>query len=75
MFFNLFRKAALEAKLQEAWESTTFAKKMAAKAKRATMNDLDRFKVMIARKHKSFRLRQLAALKKAPAKAKAAPAK
>ena len=46
--------------MKELWESTSFAKKMAATAKRASLNDLDRFKVMIARKRRSFKVRQLA---------------
>ena len=54
------RKAAAEAKLEEAWNSSTFAKKIADRAKRASLNDLDRFKCMIARKQRNFKLRHLA---------------
>ena len=54
------RKAAAEYKLQEKWEQTSFAKKFAIKAKRASLNDFDRFKVMISRKNRSFKVRQLA---------------
>jgi hypothetical protein len=51
------------------------------RAKRASLTDFDRFKVMISRKNRSFKLRQLAAKitgagkKAAPAKKAAAPAK
>jgi hypothetical protein len=49
------------------------------RAKRASLNDFDRFKVMINRKNRSFKLRQLAKKisggGKAPAKKAAAPAK
>ncbi len=58
------------------WEATSIAKKIALRARRAALNDLDRFKVMINRKNRSFKLRQLAkkvlgggAKGKAPAKA------
>jgi hypothetical protein len=49
------------------------------RAKRASLNDFDRFKVMINRKNRSFKLRQLAKKltggSKAPAKKAAAPKK
>lgn len=35
------------------WESSSWAKKLAAKKKRASLSDFDRFKVMVARKQKS----------------------
>lgn len=35
------------------WQSTSWAKKLAAKQKRTKLSDFDRFKVMIARKQKS----------------------
>lgn len=40
-------------KVQERWEQTTWAKKLAARAKRASLTDFDRFKLMVARKEKS----------------------
>jgi large subunit ribosomal protein L14e len=40
-------------KIQARWTETTWAKKLAAKAKRASLTDFDRFKVMVARKAKS----------------------
>ena len=43
------------------------------RAKRASLNDFDRFKVMINRKNRSFKLRQLA--KKITGGSKAAPKK
>ena len=46
--------------MKEKFEQTSFAKKNAVRAKRASLNDLDRFKVMINRKNKSFKVRQLA---------------
>lgn len=72
---SLVRKTAAEFKLQEKWDSTSFAKKMAIREKRAGLNDLDRFKAMISRKNRSFKVRQLAKKigggGKAPAKGKA----
>ncbi len=63
--------------MSEKWAATSIAKKIALRAKRASLNDFDRFKVMINRKNRSFKLRQLA--KKigggGKAKAPAAPAK
>mmetsp|Transcript_16485 Transcript_16485/g.37044 ORF Transcript_16485/g.37044 Transcript_16485/m.37044 type:complete len:134 (-) Transcript_16485:273-674(-) len=35
------------------WEASSWAKKLSAKKKRASLSDFDRFKVMIARKQKS----------------------
>jgi large subunit ribosomal protein L14e len=35
------------------WENTNWAKKLAAKKRRAALTDFDRFKVMIAKKQKS----------------------
>ena len=72
------RKLAEAFKLNEKWALTSQAKKFALRAKRASLNDLDRFKVMINRKNRSFKLRQLA--KKiggggAAGNKKAAPAK
>ncbi|CAM9396302.1 unnamed protein product, partial [Chrysoparadoxa australica] len=47
------RKAIAAADVSGKWEATSWAKKLAAKKKRASMTDLDRFKVMVARKQKS----------------------
>ena len=71
--------AAEKAELNKKWAASSIAKKIALRATRANLNDFDRFKVMINRKNRSFKLRQLAkkitggAKKAAPAKA--APAK
>mmetsp|Transcript_36935 Transcript_36935/g.62828 ORF Transcript_36935/g.62828 Transcript_36935/m.62828 type:complete len:135 (+) Transcript_36935:69-473(+) len=35
------------------WEGSSWAKKLAAKEKRASLSDFDRFKVMVAKKQKS----------------------
>ncbi len=75
------KAAADKIKLSEKWAASAIAKKIALRAKRASLNDFDRFKVMINRKNRSFKLRQLAskigggAAKKAPAKAPAAAKK
>mmetsp|Transcript_13339 Transcript_13339/g.17478 ORF Transcript_13339/g.17478 Transcript_13339/m.17478 type:complete len:134 (+) Transcript_13339:67-468(+) len=47
------KKAWEEADTLNKWESSSWAKKLAAKKKRANLNDFDRFKVMVARKKKS----------------------
>ena len=54
------KKLAEAYKLKEKWEASSPAKKMALRAKRANLNDFDRFKVMINRKNRSFKIRQLA---------------
>ena len=61
--------------MNDKWAATGVAKKMALRTKRASLNDFDRFKVMINRKNRSFKLRQLAKKIGAPAKKAAAPAK
>uniref|UniRef100_A0A6T5XYL5 Large ribosomal subunit protein eL14 domain-containing protein n=1 Tax=Thalassionema nitzschioides TaxID=33649 RepID=A0A6T5XYL5_9STRA len=42
-----------EAETMSKWEATSWAKKLAAKKKRADLTDFDRFKLMVARKQKS----------------------
>ena len=69
-----YRTAAEKIKLNEKWNASAIAKKIALRAKRASLNDFDRFKVMINRKNRSFKLRQLAKKIVGGAK-KAAPAK
>ena len=54
------RKACDTFKLKEKWDETSIAKKFAKRTLRANLNDLDRFKVMINRKKRSFKVRQLA---------------
>eukprot|EP00594_Rhizosolenia_setigera_P001991 CAMPEP_0178944378 /NCGR_PEP_ID=MMETSP0789-20121207/3116_1 /TAXON_ID=3005 /ORGANISM="Rhizosolenia setigera, Strain CCMP 1694" /LENGTH=134 /DNA_ID=CAMNT_0020624091 /DNA_START=24 /DNA_END=428 /DNA_ORIENTATION=+ len=38
---------------QSKWDESSWAKKLAAKTKRASLSDFDRFKVMVAKKQKS----------------------
>ena len=46
--------AAIEAAdIMGKWEKTSWAKKLAAKKKRANLSDFDRFKLMVARKQKA----------------------
>jgi len=47
-------KCFTEQKVQEQWDKTAWAKKRAARVKRANLTDFDRFKVMIAKKKKSY---------------------
>eukprot|EP00980_Cylindrotheca_fusiformis_P010580 scaffold2353_cov134-Cylindrotheca_fusiformis.AAC.3 len=47
------KKAWADADTLNKWESSSWAKKLAAKKKRASLSDFDRFKVMVARKQKS----------------------
>ena len=56
----MYRKAADTYKLKDKFDQTSIAKKTAVRSKRASLNDFDRFKVMINRKNKSFKTRQLA---------------
>uniref|UniRef100_A0A7R9ZBB6 Large ribosomal subunit protein eL14 domain-containing protein n=1 Tax=Pseudictyota dubia TaxID=2749911 RepID=A0A7R9ZBB6_9STRA len=48
------KKAWAEGDTLNKWESSSWAKKLAAKKKRATLSDFDRFKVMVARKQKRY---------------------
>mmetsp|Transcript_632 Transcript_632/g.812 ORF Transcript_632/g.812 Transcript_632/m.812 type:complete len:135 (-) Transcript_632:280-684(-) len=45
--------AFADADIMGKWESTSWAKKISAKGKRASLSDFDRFKVMVARKQKT----------------------
>lgn len=58
---HLVAKYFKAAEIQQKWEKTGWAQKLARQQKRRKMDDFDRFKVMIARKHRS------AAIKKANA--------
>merc|ERR1712087_93788 len=51
-------KAFEEEKVMEQWESTAWAKKIAIRKKRASLNDFERFKVMLGRKERSRVLRK-----------------
>jgi large subunit ribosomal protein L14e len=46
-------KAWEEADTLNKWESSSWAKKLSAKKKRASLGDFGRFKVMVAKKQKS----------------------
>lgn len=47
-------KAAWEEEdIQGKWEATSWAKRLASQKKRASLNDFDRFKVMVAKKQKA----------------------
>jgi large subunit ribosomal protein L14e len=46
-------KAWEDADTLNKWESSSWAKKLSSKKKRAVMSDFDRFKCMVARKQKS----------------------
>lgn len=48
------------ADIAKKWEESSTAKKNAARAKRASLNDYDRFAVMINRKQRSYAVRALA---------------
>mmetsp|Transcript_116218 Transcript_116218/g.335691 ORF Transcript_116218/g.335691 Transcript_116218/m.335691 type:complete len:134 (+) Transcript_116218:85-486(+) len=51
-------KAALEkGEVMKKWSETAWAKKIAAKAARANMNDFERFKVMVARRRRAREVR------------------
>jgi len=47
------KKAWEEQNLLAKWNESSWAKKLASKAKRANLGDFDRFKVMIAKKQKA----------------------
>ena len=47
------KKAWEEGETMSKWESSSWAKKLSAKKKRAALSDFGRFKVMVARKQKS----------------------
>jgi large subunit ribosomal protein L14e len=42
-----------DAEILSKWESSSWAQKLAAKKRRASLTDFDRFKVMVAKKQKS----------------------
>eukprot|EP01087_Luapelamoeba_hula_P013530 TRINITY_DN3860_c0_g3_i1.p1 TRINITY_DN3860_c0_g3~~TRINITY_DN3860_c0_g3_i1.p1 ORF type:complete len:185 (-),score=40.27 TRINITY_DN3860_c0_g3_i1:73-627(-) len=51
-------KAFKDGKVQEKWDRTAWAKKQVVKQKRESLNDFDRFKVMLARKKRSQGVRK-----------------
>jgi len=46
--------------LNKKWAEESYAKKLARAKARANLSDFDRFKVMVNRKQKAFKVRQLA---------------
>ena len=52
------KKAADKFDLENKWNETTWAKKIARKNTRANLTDFERFTVMVQRKRKAFLLRQ-----------------
>ena len=60
------KKALAAEDVMGKWAATGWAKKLAVKAKRATLNDFQRFQVMVARKKKSAIIKKaIKAVKKA----------
>uniref|UniRef100_A0A7S0F6W3 Large ribosomal subunit protein eL14 domain-containing protein n=1 Tax=Craspedostauros australis TaxID=1486917 RepID=A0A7S0F6W3_9STRA len=47
------KKAWEEGETMSKWDASSWAKKLAARKKRASLSDFDRFKVMVARKQKN----------------------
>eukprot|EP01090_Pellita_catalonica_P013493 TRINITY_DN321_c0_g1_i2.p1 TRINITY_DN321_c0_g1~~TRINITY_DN321_c0_g1_i2.p1 ORF type:complete len:142 (+),score=23.43 TRINITY_DN321_c0_g1_i2:125-550(+) len=43
--------------IQKKWDATSWAKKRATRNKRASLNDFERFKVMVGKKQRSYLLR------------------
>ena len=66
---GLLKKAIAKADLNKKWAATALGKKLAAKAKRASLTDFDRFKVMVLKKQLSHKLaHQVKTLRKGAAK-------
>ncbi|EDO39219.1 predicted protein [Nematostella vectensis] len=51
------KKAFEAAQVQDKWEQTAWARKLAMRKKRATLNDFDRFKLKLAKQKKNRLLR------------------
>lgn len=60
-----------EADTQNKWDASSWAKKLSAKKKRATLNDFDRFKVMVAKKQRSSIIAKKMKLQPQPQQAQA----
>ena len=54
------KKVLTESKFEESWKAGSVYKKQEQREKRAALTDLDRFKVMINRKNRSYKVRQIA---------------
>lgn len=57
---NYYRKALEASDALQKWENTSVAKKLAIRAKRASLNDFDRFVVNNLKKRRGFELRRKA---------------
>lgn len=53
---GVVKKLFAEAEISEKWEQTAWAKKLAARKKKASMTDFDRFKLKLAKQRVSVRL-------------------
>ena len=53
------KKAFVDQKVQEAWDSSSFGKRIAAKKASAKLNDLQRFELMINRKRRAHAVAQI----------------
>ena len=51
--FSQMKTAFEEADIAGKWEASSWARKRAAKARRASLSDFDRFKVLVLRKKKA----------------------
>ena len=50
---GVVKKVFTDSEVSEKWEKTSWAKKLAAKKKKASMTDFDRFKLKLAKQRKS----------------------
>ena len=53
------RKAAEKENLEDQWNKTSWAKKIASRARRAELTDFERFKVMVLRRQRTARLNKV----------------
>ena len=51
---GVVKKLFTDAEVSEKWEKTAWAKKLAARKKKASMTDFDRFKLKVAKQRVSF---------------------
>jgi ribosomal protein L14E/L6E/L27E len=55
---NTFQKAWTNARVQELWDRTAWGQRVAARKRKAEMNDFDRFKVLVAKQKRSKLIRE-----------------
>merc|ERR1719263_73806 len=53
------KKELAKAEILKKWSETAWAKKLASKARRETMTDFERFKLMVARKRRSAAVKKV----------------